>query len=171
MANTTKQTTTTTEEKKFTVMEFVEGTSNVFCIGLAKDKNGKNVYARKVEGANGKPDTKKTKVMVKFCLPARKDTENEQAKFISAAITLENATFYKETGIDLSKKNSTPLRVRYSLNEYFTEDGVYHMLREIVNVGVYNAETKAVDWMKKSAKPQAEATPVVEEVSEEDLPF
>ncbi len=167
------------ENQKYTVVEVVEGKASVFCHGLKKDKNGKTIYLKQVKGADGKPDTKKTKVMVQLCLPASKENENEQSKFISAAITLENATKIKEAGVDLGKKLDKPLRVRYSIQEWQTknDDGTYteHMMREIVNVGTYNAETKEVDWAKKpQPKPtttQEAAAPETVEVQEDDLPF
>lgn len=166
------------ENQKYTVVEVLESKKSVFCHGLKKDKNNKTIYLKQVKDANGKVDTKRTKVMVQLCLPASKDNENEQSKFISAAITLENATKIKEAGIDLGKKLDKPLRVRYSMQDWSTknEDGTYteHSMREIVNVGTWNSETQTVDWAKKPAPKPAtteEAAPETVEVNEDDLPF
>lgn len=162
------------EKQLYPINEVLEGTMGYFPIGLTKTKEGKTVYVKKVLDEKGKM-TDSTRVSVTLNLPGEK--EKSLSKFLTASVSLGNAKLFKENGIDLGQKGEKPIRVRFLMREWQTqdEDGnyVHHTIREIINVGF--SKDGAVDWVKKPQKAQQpkaeEKEPDLEDISDDDLPF
>lgn len=152
---------------KYEVRELVESLKTYFGLGLRKNKDGKISYLSQVKNDDGSINKDKTRVFVNLYIAGDKD-KNEASNFKDFAVSLAKATVFKEAGIDLGAKLSTPIKIRFTIKEtYDSEKKTTSVLRELTNVA--HKVDGAWDWVIKP-KAQPEEAEVLE-VTDDDLPF
>ena len=147
-------------ERLYQAQELVASVRPFFVKGVAKDKNGNNIYLTRIFLEDGKTyDFNRTKLMITLYLAGDDATA---PKFINFACTLQRCKKFKEQGVDLALKSKTPVKVKYSIQEY-TKDNSTHLIREIINISIKNPKGEWQDLIVNS--------PVNEEDTNEGLPF
>ena len=165
-----KQNTNNTETK-YEVKELVESIQTHFGTGIVKNDDGKIRYLRQVKGSDGKVDKDRTKLFVRLYIAGDQD-RNETANFKDYAISIAKAAVFKEAGVDLGNKLSSPIKIRFTITEtYDKEAKTLRVLRELTNV----AHKVNGDWewiiKPKKTTPEAPEQPQMVEVADDDLPF
>ena len=156
------------QQKTYEVKELVESLKTYFGVGLRKNKDGKVSYLSQVKNDDGSVNKDKTRVFVNLYIAGDKE-RNETANFKDFAVTLAKATVFKEAGIDLGAKLSTPIKIRFTITErYDSEKKSTSILRELTNVA--HKVDGTWEWIIKP-KAQPEEEPEVLEVTDDDLPF
>lgn len=157
----------TNEQKNlFEVTEVVEGIQAHFGLGVVKNNDGKIRYLRQEKKEDGSVDEEKTTLFVRLYI-AGEEEKNEKSNFKDYALSLARGKLFKDAGIDLGKKLSTPVKIRFTIRETFDkEKGSTSVLRTLTNVACKNSQGEWA-WIIQPKKSNGNA----QDISDDDLPF